>query len=199
MDLIKSASDRDRALDILEKAFLASPGMTWMIKPGRSDRFRMLLRHCYEEAKAYRGHYLTKDRSGVVFFYNLKNKRGSLRLFFRQLTTTLFVTGVRRGIQASEVRRMVDKIRPKSGWCAWLLASDEKPGNGATNEIRREIFELADQTSEPIYVETTRKRMRLVYERIGFKEYHKVKHPYEETYIWFLKRDPFTGYKSKRS
>jgi len=193
MELIQTAQDCNKALDILEKAFMSSPGMTWMVKPGDAHKFRKLLRHCYEEARTYKGNYLSSDRTGVVFFYHLKNKRTSPDLFWRQLNTTIFVTGIRKGIQATMLRSMVDRIRPRTGWCAWLLASEELPGNAATNEIRREIFKIADSTGEPIYVETTIKRMRLIYARFGFKEYCKVKHPYEETYIWFMKRDPFTG------
>ena len=66
MELIQTAEDRQRAIDILEMALEQSPGMTWMIKPGRKNEFRNLLRHMYEVVRVHRGNYMTSDKSGVV-------------------------------------------------------------------------------------------------------------------------------------
>lgn len=195
MELIQTAEDRQRAIDILEMALEQSPGMTWMIKPGRKNGLRNLLRHMYEVARVHRGNYMTSDKSGVVLIYQSSKKRRSVRLFCGKLKILFLVTGIRRGIQLAKVQRLIRQIRPNSGWHALLLASDERPGNAATNELRREVFTLADSTNEPIYLETTRERMHRAYQWIGFKVYNQIKHPYEDTHIWFLRRDPFVGYK----
>ena len=52
----------------------------------------------------------------------------------------------------------------------------------------QEMFRLADETNEPIYVETTNPRVMLLYKKSGYVEYANLKHPYEDLTIWFMKR-----------
>ena len=73
------------------------------------------------------------------------------------------------------------------------MATDRRVvGTNAGYEIKREMFRMADATNEPIYVETTVQRCVTLYTRIGFYEYARIKHPYEDFEIWFMKRDPHT-------
>ena len=88
---------------------------------------------------------------------------------------------------------MIDAVRPKKGWYGWFLATDPGViGTRAGYEIKRDMYRMADETNEPIYVETTIKRIMILYRKIGFQEYARRKHPYENLDIWFMKRDPHT-------
>ncbi len=88
---------------------------------------------------------------------------------------------------------MIEGRRPEKGWYGWFLAT-EKTANGtrAGHEMRREMYRMADETNEPIYVETTTERTMVLYTKIGFYEYARIKHPYQDINIWFMRRDPHT-------
>jgi hypothetical protein len=102
--------------------------------------------------------------------------------------------GFAKGLKALRCKKTVDKIRPDTGWFGWLVATDDTAiGNAAAYEIKNEMFRLADESNEPIYVETTVKRVMVLYKVSGYYEYAKITHPYQQDLtIWFLKRDPHT-------
>ena len=191
MNHIKTKNDKIRALDILENAFISSPGMTWMLRKKSKKRLRIFLSFFFHEAVAKKGAYLTSDRNGVVFFYQLQNQNRSILNFLRRLYIAIFIMGLKKGILAAKYKRLIDETRPKTGWFGWLVATDNKvSGNSAAYEIKQEMFRMADETNEPIYVETTVPRVMLLYKTSGYYEYSKIKHPYEDLTIWFMKRDP---------
>ena len=195
MNQIKNSSDRNRAINILENAFYNVPGIMWMIKSTKNRRrdLRIFLSFCFDQTSEKEGAYLTSDKNGVVFFYNLQKKPNKLLDFFRKLYLILMVIGVKTSIRILKTRERVDQVRPKKGWYGWFLATEKETiGIRAAYEIRRDMFRMADETNEPIYVETTIERIRTLYSRIGFYEYAKIKHPYENLNIWFMKRDPHT-------
>jgi hypothetical protein len=73
----------------------------------------------------------------------------------------------------------------------WLVATDQDiVGNAAAYEIKQEMFRLADETNEPIFVETTVFRIKQLYERAGYYVYDTLDHPYEDLTVWFMRRDP---------
>ena len=88
---------------------------------------------------------------------------------------------------------MLDRKRPKEGWLGHLIATDTSTLNKtAAYEIKNEMFRLADETNEPIFVETTQRRIMLLYKVTGYYEYDAIPHPYEGLTIWFMRRDPGT-------
>ena len=68
MNLIKNKQDENRALDIMEKAFIGSTGMTWMLKRNSKANLRIFLSFFFHEVSVKNGAWLTSDRNGVVFF-----------------------------------------------------------------------------------------------------------------------------------
>ena len=103
------------------------------------------------------------------------------------------VIGIRRGIRALKTRKLMDTVRPAKGWYGWFLAIEKGVnGNLAGYEIKRDMFRMADDRNETIYVETTDERTMQLYKKIGFLEYEVQKHPYEDLNIWFMKREPNT-------
>jgi hypothetical protein len=191
MNQIQTVQEKKRALDILEKAFINSKGMTWMIKRKSKTNLRVFLTYLFNEARAKKGTWLTTDNDGVVFFYHLKNRTISFRNIFLKPYVILVVMGYRNGWKAYKYKNIIDATRPQTGWFGWLFATDNtNSGVRAAYEIKEEIFKMADGTKEPIYVETTAKRAMTLYKASGYYEYAKMKHPYENLTIWFMKRDP---------
>lgn len=194
MNPIQNKQDKNRALDIMEKAFIDSTGMTWMLKRNSKKHLRIFLSFFFHEVSVKNGAWLTGDRNGVVFFYQLQNHQQSMLNIFRKLYVFVCIMGFTKGVKAMRCKKIVDNIRPKTGWFGWLVATDNTAiGNAAAYEIKNEMFKLADESNEPIYVETTVKRVMVLYKVSGYYEYAKIKHPYKEDLtIWFMKRDPQT-------
>ncbi len=194
MNPVQNKQDKKRALDIMVKAFIGSTGMTWMLKRNNKANLRIFLSFFFHEVSVKNGAWLTSDRNGVVFFYQLQNHKQSVLNIFRKLYVFVFIMGFTKGIKAMRCKTTVDKIRPKTGWFGWLVATDDTAiGNAAAYEIKNEMFRLADESNEPIYVETTVKRVMILYKASGYYEYAKIKHPYQaDLTIWFMKRDPHT-------
>jgi hypothetical protein len=193
MNHIETELDKSRALDILEKAFKDVPGVIWMIRNREKSKehLRILLSVCLEEAIHKQGAYLTKDRNGIILFYRLQIKPKSITIFFKKLYLFIKVFGIIHGIRVLRSRKLIDAIRPKAGWYGWFIATDKEAAKGASAlEIKNEVFRMSSTTNEPVYAETTVHRIVNIYERIGFKVYAKMKHPYSNIDIWFLRRDP---------
>src|SRR5687767_4435236 len=193
MDQIITQTDKIRALDILTEAFLRVPGITWIIKNTKNQKqqLRLFLTSCFAETAEKEGAFITSDKNGVVFFYNLQKKPNPLLTFFRMLYLMIKVIGIRQSFRALKTRRLMDKVRPKKGWYGWFLATEKGvSGNRAGYEIKRDMFRIADAQHETIYVETTDNRTMLLYRRIGFSVYAVRQHPYQDLNIWFMKREP---------
>lgn len=193
MNLIKTNDDKIRALDILEQAFTNVPGVTWMVENSHDKKkaLRNLLDFCFQESADRQGAYLSSDRNGAVFFYNLKSNPLSFSSIARKLQLMLTVLGTRKSIEVMKTRMLIERHRPVHGWYGWFVGTvKDKRGVRAAYEIRRDMFRISDETRQPIYVETTVQRIRTLYERTGFHEYAKIKHPYTNADIWLMKRDP---------
>lgn len=190
MYLCKNKIDKERVLGIFEEAFKNSPGITWMIGDNKK-KVRNILNLFIHEASVKDGTFLTENNQGAVLFFQLENNTKSVPLTIRKMYIFLFVIGINRGIKAIRYKKMIDKIRPKHGWLGWLVASNQNvAGNEAAYEIKREMFRIADQTNQPIFIETTVPRVRKLYRIAGYKEYNSIQHPYEDLTIWFFRRDP---------
>jgi len=193
MNQIQNIKDEKRAIDILEKAFINSKGMTWMLKRKNKKNLRIFLSYLFHEASVKNGTWLTSDKNGIVLFYNMQNKKQSIQNIFRKLYVFFLIMGFKNGLKAYQYKKIIDNIRPKTGWFGWLFATDnETIGVEAAYEIRKELFKMSDETNEPIYVETTVTRAMILYKASGYYEYAKIKHPYEDLTVWFMKRDPHT-------
>lgn len=194
MQIIESEMQKTRALTILNKAFHESPGITWMLGENKNDKkLNTFLSIFLLEASVNNGAYLTSDNNGVVLFFQMQKQKSSLLLTIKKIYVLLFITGLYRGIKALKYKKIVSEIRPKNGWLGWLVATDNSvKGNAAAYEIKNFMFEKSDDSEETIFVETTVPRVRVLYKVAGYTEYAHLKHPYNNTDVWFMKREPKT-------
>ncbi|MFT5513521.1 MAG: hypothetical protein ACI8SE_001929 [Bacteroidia bacterium] len=192
MHLIRTHDNKARAFKILETSFCGAPGLTWMINQKKAERsIKHLIHLMYHEAAYKRGNFVTTDKNGVVLFFQLNNKTIAPLQILRSVFVILFVTGVRKGIKALKYKKKVASIRPKKGWLGHLVATDRSVvGNAAAFEIKSEMFRIADEHNECIYLETTVPRVRRLYKAAGYVEYAELKHPYADLMIWFFRRQP---------
>lgn len=152
----------------------------------------------FHEAIYKKGAFITSDNNGAVLFFPIQQRTFSLKNALRTIYIVLFITGIRKGIQGLRYKKMVAEIRPKTGLLGLLVATDQSVlGNAAAFEIKQEMFRIADENEECIYVETTVPRVRLLYKAAGYIEYAEKQHPYTDLKIWFFRRDPFTYSRKK--
>ncbi|MDX1653421.1 MAG: hypothetical protein R3277_13065 [Brumimicrobium sp.] len=192
MKAITKKREKNRAVEILEKAFINAPGMKWMLPENAGKRsFQRILFYLLSEGIVNNGAFLTDDEKGVVLFHKIQKTPFSLRNFILKTYIFFFVTGIKNGLRALKYQKMVSDIRPKTGWVGILMATDEEvSGISTVYEIKNEAFLLADKSQEYIYVETTNEKAFELYKTAGFEEYHRMNHPYRDITIWFLKRSP---------
>ncbi|MFT5779831.1 MAG: hypothetical protein ACI837_002790 [Crocinitomicaceae bacterium] len=200
MEIIRTKNQKERVFEIFEHAFISSPGMNWMLRNRNSERGkRWIINLMFHEGISQKGAFITSDNNGAVLFFQVQKKAFTPLNIFRTLYILGFVTGIKNGIRALRYKKMVATIRPKTGWLGLLVATDRTAeGSGAAFEIKREMFRLADESNECIYVETTVPRVRTLYKAAGYIEYAEMQHPYADLKIWFFRRDPFT-YSRKKS
>lgn len=199
MENIQLDTQQNRAFQILKNAFSTSPGMNWMLRDQSSESGKQrIIEVMFHEALSKKGAYITSDGNGVLLFFQVQNKKFVPRNFFRTLYILNFVTGIKNGIRALRYQKMVAQTRPKKGWLGLLVATDQSvQGNAAAYEIKQEMFRIADETNECIYLETTVPRVRILYTAAGYIEYAQKQHPYADLMIWFFRRDPFTYSRKK--
>lgn len=190
MRVVKSKEDKKRVLEIFKDAFVESPGITWMTN-SNEKKLDALLSYFIDEAFVKNGVYLTTDNNGAVLFFQIQNRKKSLSIILKRIYLILFILGLKKSLQTFKYKKLINSIRPTTGWLGWLVATDQNvEGNKAAYEIKNEMFRISEESKEPIFVETTVKRVRLLYLRAGYQEYHSIKHPFEDLTIYFMKKEP---------
>ena len=192
MKLVKTRFEEKRAIQILEDAFIDSPGVYWMVKnPENLTQRKWIIRLLFYESQAKNGAYLTSDQNGALLFFQVNQKVTSLRLILLRLYILLFITGIRNGLNAIRYQKLISSVRPKNGWLGLLVATDKEHRTSKTAfEIKHKMFDSSDASSLCIFIETTVPRVRKLYQSSGYTEYAEIKHPYTDLTVWFFRREP---------
>jgi hypothetical protein len=114
----------------------------------------------------------------------------TLILWFRLGITTLRWRRVPALLQLERYRRKQRTSRPHLYF--WFMGV-EAGGESAGTELKNGIFGMADEAKLPVYAETSVKRNKTVFERIGFNTYHRWKSKDGILEFWFLRRNPIEG------
>ena len=190
MILIESYKDKRRALEILNDAFLDTPGIMWVLKRRSKVSKKMTIRVLFYEGIAKKGAYMTSNKSGVLLFFAADNRGFNIFNGFRKVFLVLFFAGIKNGMRLIKYRKIISEIRPKNALVGFLVATDRKViGSRAAYEINREMTKMGELEKRPICLETSIPRAKKLYVLAGYKVYHTIKHPYEESTIWFLKKE----------
>lgn len=187
MNLIDNPKDAEIAVSILAHAFANAKNITWFLSPTKKNlqRFFSLL---VEESIAKEGAYLTSNKRGVILLYNMNAKLSFFSFLGKKLRLILFTMGLKKGYQLIRLQKLQEKERPKVGMYGLALAmqSDEQKWQ-TIFELKQAFREVLNNTSLPVYAETTNPRYVKMYLSLGFVEYHQMKHPYADLTIRFLK------------
>jgi len=187
MKLFNDSTTRLIALDILTKVYANAPNITWVLKPGERN-LRFFFAFLIDDVIQKKGAYITDNKKGVLFLYNLENRNISLKAFLNKFMLTFFILGIKKSIQLIHLQNIQKSIRPKVGLYAMALAIENEQHKYPTGlEIKRDLFTIQELNNLPVYAETTNPRYVRLYEAIGFIVYKQIPHPYTNLNIWFLK------------
>lgn len=187
MRLITDKEDETHAVNVLVESYANAPNISWMFTQSQSNLiffFRTLIKEAVENKSAY----LTSDTCGVLILENQHATQFSLGTLFRKLHLILFVLGVKNSFRIIRLNKLKKKIRHSEGYYGSVLAIRKHKSRWKTTlELKREFSIMAKKSHQPIFLETTNPRMFSLYGKLGFTEYHQMKHPYTDLQIYFMK------------
>lgn len=190
MKLIQTEKQQEKACQILSEAYFHAENISWIFPHKDKRKMRLFFSVILNEAVTRKGAFLSDDETGVLLLYRQDSNGFSWRNLFLKMYVLLFVTGISRGWRALKHQKNITKRRPKEGWLGMGLAIlESKNLSQLTFELKREAFEMTDQSGLPVYAETTVPRVKKLYEHLGFVVYDSLPHPYADLTVWFLKRD----------
>lgn len=185
---ITTKEDKYKAVEILTSAFFDAPNLSWIFLNKTNKNMAFFFLTILNDVAAKNGAFLSSNKKGVLFFYNLNNKHISIANIFRKIYILLFITGLLNGIRMIKHNRNMSKIRPKTGWLGMLMATANN-NVVAAYEIKIKMDKASKDSNLPIYVETTVPRVRALYEAAGYREYFTLKHPFTSLDVWFMSKE----------
>ena len=191
MNKVSNIYDKKRALEILELTFFHSDGFNWISNQKFNKRgIKYLIRIIYTVASLRDGAYLSNDKNGVMLFYRLQKHNFSISQIFNYIGL-LFSIGITNTLNVLKYKVIIESLRPKEGLVGLLLATYQT-GNLKClyYDYKKTTFQIADEINQPIFLETTSKKARKLYQFSGFYQYLEIKHPFSDLTVWFLRRDP---------
>ena len=191
---LATIQDRKEVIKVLQKAFLDNPTMQLLTKKrNREKHIGRVIRYAFDFAHRRKGVFISNNGKGAVICYVYNSRKKNIMDFIGQLKLVITAMPFRRMLNIFLHNLKVNRSRPKSGnfLYVWFLGVDpeEKPRISPA-EFKRDIFRLAQHMKLDIYAETTRKDLKIGYERMGFKVYKEWYNAKCNVKVWFLKR-PF--------
>jgi ribosomal protein S18 acetylase RimI-like enzyme len=200
-DLIRlDLTHRDRAVDVLVRAFADEPGYSWVF-PDANERSKALRRYfdaflalnlAYGEVDA------TRDFGGVACW--LPPLRG-FAAFWAALRSGFGTTRAMLGFSRDAQARMIAMVRyservaksavPDPHWTLGLLGVDPaRQRQGIGSALLAAGLARADAEGRVCYLETERESSARLYERHGFVVVNEGKIPGHDQCVWTMVRQP---------
>lgn len=181
----------------LATAFKDNGRMRVLLGKRRSDFYKKIIHvisYCYFMVKKIGGLFVSKDQNTFLLFYRKSKFYFSLKDCFNYLFLAINVIGIRRlkkvylrekkvkSIRKKEIKRQKDRDH----LYVWFMAQ-KKEHNGVKGlvEAKNFIVKRAEKLQLPIYMETTELRLKVIYERAGFKFYDCMVEEETGLRLWF--------------
>lgn len=181
------------ALQILQKAMIENPNLLWMTGACKK-RLNHLHEFCILLAMSKNGAYLNSDTKGVVLFYREGDaitligllKKIQLYFFF-----VISVIDVLKIVEMIKLQRLIKRKMPNVPhlYCLIMAVHPEEKSTQTIIQMRDFLFEQSKQQQLPIYIQTSLRRNKILFERYGFECYDTVVNTSANYTLWLLKRD----------
>ncbi len=191
---MRPATKKDKILveHIVTESFRDNPNINYMIRPlfNKETMIKRLADYAFEFALKRDGIFITSDAKGLVICCHQPIKMDA-KDYFNLFKLIISALNLRKLINIFRRDAYIKSVRPvdKKGIYIWCLAVPNQARNNKTAvEIKNFVFEKANQTQSPIYVETALWQNKIVFERYGFETYHYWESASYKLKTWFLKK-----------
>ena len=184
--------DRDNVVNVLRNAFRENPTMQFITRKGnREKHIGRVMQYAFDFAMRRKGVFVSANGKGVAICFPLNARKKDWLDLLYQLKLIVLAMPLKRLHKIMAHSRNVAKTRPKKRrfLYVWFIGVDptESP-RVSPAEFKRYIFELARRSKLDIYAETTRRDLKVGYERLGFKVYREWYNNQSDLQVWFLRR-----------
>lgn len=185
--------NKAKALEIMYKAFKTNPNIVWL-SGGTSKKLQSINRFCLEIAMLYKGAYLSTDEKGIIFFYKSKER---LTFFNRLKKGMLYAHFIINGVHKTRffkiytLQNKIQKSLPNESflYCSIIAVAASDKNLDTIIELRDFLYEQSEKLKLPIYVQTSLRRNKILFERYGFKSYLSIQNKDADYTLWLLRRD----------
>ena len=186
---------KNQIINIISKSMQDLPGIKWIIGENPKNirnKMNELARYAFEIAWRRNGIFISRDRKGLaIMIAQNKRIREKISLFI-SLRFIFYCTGLKRAWEIFKREKYIHNMHPanKDYLHFWIFAVlPSARGSQTAIELKNTIFKESERLSLPIYLETTLLKNKIVYERFGFKVYHKWQIKKRNITMYFMKKD----------
>ncbi|MCU0434114.1 MAG: hypothetical protein MUC87_11715 [Bacteroidia bacterium] len=187
-----TASDRLRAIDVLEAAFEENRAICTFVKDyGRKKALRKIISYSVNFALRRKGVFASDDFNSILLCYPHHAACHVLPDMLAKCKLILTALSLRRIFKILRHYRYIQSIRPNKGkyLYIWYWGTLVKGNNIAENRnMISTIFDMARENEMDIYAETTIRKNKNVYERYGFEVYHEWQNEELNIKVWFMRK-----------
>lgn len=188
--ILATQKDKETAVRIITNTFDANPSVNVVIgkKGNRRKKLTRLAEYAFVKALSHKGVFLSSNNKGVAFCYRSNNKSPSLKELYSEFCFALVIP-LDKSIKALKREAYLKKHRYTGEHFYFWFFGVEQDGGKAGFEIKDHLFQLSKEQQLPILLETSVARNKLIYERYGFKVYHKWADHDENHTLWLMMRE----------
>ncbi len=185
-------SYKDRFIEIIIDSFEGNPSVLDVVKQDRrvATRIRRLAEYAFQFGERREANYLSSDRDGIVIGY-VEDMKRSLKDHWWNTKLILQVAGVERAGYLLKKEAYRKKIRPQEPFFyIWFIGVEtSKRGGNCIKELKKWVFDQAEQLQLPILLETTIEKNKKAYEYHGFSVYHVHRFHPNTPPTYFMKKE----------
>jgi len=186
--------DKERVIQIIEESFNDNYTFNWIIKNDhkKAKRIKALAEYMWNIGMAKKGIYLSPDNEAVAICYKKHNRVNIFKNIYYKFKFLKNVIGFSKIFSILKRQKRLMQQKPSSNYLYfWLFAASNKgKGGGGAKNLQKGIYKLSYKENLPIYLETSIRKNKNVYERYGFQTYHKEILKGQPFDTWFMKKNP---------
>lgn len=166
----------------------------------RDKRFHYLATHMVDKAIEKDALLVSENGAGIAILFRTNAKDDNFwKDLPKELKLVRKVTGIRNALRILKKQKYIKAQRPQDGdylYCwFWGILPDTRGFGDETQTakvMKDMMMDKADELQLPLYAETRKRKVVIVYRRYGFDMFHEWIQPDGEK-MWFLKYEPVAG------
>jgi len=194
-DEASAKSEDEKILHLLTETFLDNARMRTLIGENASNfkqKVRTIIEYTYSICKNIDGVFFSSNEKTVMLFYQKSEFKHRLRDYFNYLKIALFCVSPSNLVRAFKRERKITQLREQKDdyLYVWFLAQDKNYSSlDGLREAKHFLMNKVEALQLPILVETTDRRLLIIYKRLGFDIYRHWKDKKTDTDFWFAKKE----------